>query len=117
MISVAIIGQGNVAHHLNKAFYKAKNIDAIKINSRKLDNIPVSDIYIIAVSDDAISKVSLKIKSKKALVVHTSGSVSIDSLKNNGKKGVFYLLQSFSKNKKVDFDEIHNDTNRFLALF
>lgn len=106
MISVTIIGQGNVAHHLYKAFSKAKKVDVSTINSRKLNNISEADIYIIAVSDDAISKVSSKIKSKKAIVVHTSGSVSINSLKNSGRKGVFYLLQSFSKNKEINFDEI-----------
>ena len=106
MISVAIIGQGNVAHHLYKAFDKAQHIDVIKINSRKLNNIPNVDVYIIAVSDDAIAKVSSKISSKKALVAHTSGSVSMDSLENQGNKGVFYLLQSFSKTKDVNFDEI-----------
>lgn len=106
MISLGIIGQGNVAHHLYKAFNKAKNIDVIKINSRKLTYITEVDIYIIAVSDDAITTVSSKINSKKALVTHTSGSVSLNSLKNNGRKGVFYLLQSFSKNQEVNFDEI-----------
>ena len=104
MISVAIIGKGNVSHHLFKAFSKAKGIDVSQINSRKLKNIPKVDIVIIAVSDDAISEVSSNINDK--LIVHTSGSVSLNSLKNKGNKGVFYPLQSFSKDKNVDFNTI-----------
>ena len=40
------------------------------------------------------------------MVVHTSGSVAMNSLNNNGRKGVFYMLQTFSKNKIVDFSEV-----------
>ncbi len=105
MIKVVVLGNGNVATHLTKAFKKAKNVDVTKINSRKTQNLPNADVFIIAVSDDAIAEVSSKIN-KKGLVVHTSGSVSLNSLQNNGNKGVFYLLQSFSKNKKIDFSDI-----------
>ena len=104
MISVIIIGKGNVATHLTNAFLKAENVSVTQINSRKLVGIPQVDITIIAVSDDAIETVSSKIKN--SFVVHTSGSVALSSLKNSGNKGVFYPLQTFSKNKKVDFSEI-----------
>ena len=50
MISVVILGNGNVATHLHNAFLKAKNIAVSKINSRELENIPNSDVTIIAVS-------------------------------------------------------------------
>ena len=43
---------------------------------------------------------------KNRLVVHTSGSVSLDSLNTNNRKGVFYPLQTFTKNKEVDFKSI-----------
>jgi predicted short-subunit dehydrogenase-like oxidoreductase (DUF2520 family) len=104
MISVVIIGAGNVSTHLTKAFLNADAIDVIQINSRKLDNIPAADIAIIAVSDDAIAEVSSKINSP--LVVHTSGSVSMDLLKNTTRKGVFYPLQTFSKGKKITFKKV-----------
>ena len=104
MVSVLIIGNGNVATHLTNAFLKADMIAITQINSRELENIPTADITIIAVSDDAIAEVSSKIKN--SFVVHTSGSVSINSLKNNTKKGVFYPLQTFSKEKKVNFKKI-----------
>ena len=104
MISVLLVGKGNVATHLQKAFLKADQVSVMQISSRKLENIPKADVTIIAVSDDAITEVSSKIKN--SFVVHTSGSVALSSLKNNTKKGVFYMLQTFSKNKKVDFFEV-----------
>ena len=104
MISVVIIGNGNVATHLVNAFLKVDTIAVTQINSRELENIPTAAITIIAVADDAIAEVSSKITN--SFVVHTSGSVSLDSLKNNTRKGVFYMLQTFSKNKKIDFSEV-----------
>ena len=122
MIKIAIIGGGNVATHLANAFSKTKEIALVQMCARNiaqiehlkhqvsitnsLDLLVDADIYIIAVSDDAIANVSSKIDKKNSLVVHTSGSVAINTLKNNGRKGVFYLLQSFSKDKNVNFDEI-----------
>ncbi len=105
MIKVVVLGNGNVATHLTKAFKKAKNVKVTKISSRKIEQLPDANIYIIAVSDDAIAAVSSKIKSKN-LVVHTSGSVAMNSLQNHGNKGVFYMLQTFSTNKKVNFSKI-----------
>lgn len=122
MVKVVIIGGGNVATHLVKAFSKTKEISLVQLYARnheqiahlkhytsitnKIDLLADADIYIIAVSDDAITEVSSKINQKNSLVVHTSGSASLNSLKNNGRKGIFYLLQSFSKDKIVDFSAI-----------
>ena len=104
MISVLLVGNGNVATHLHNAFLTADNIVVTQISSRKLENIPDADVTIIAVSDDAIREVSLKIKNN--FVLHTSGACSIDELKNTTRKGVFYMLQTFSKEKEVNFNEI-----------
>ncbi|MCH3884832.1 Rossmann-like and DUF2520 domain-containing protein [Tenacibaculum aquimarinum] len=104
MITVTIIGNGNVATHLTNVFSKTKNVNATQVNSRELKAVPQADITIITVSDDAISEVSSKIKN--SFVVHTSGSVSLDSLQNKTKKGVFYMLQTFSKDKEVNFSEV-----------
>lgn len=137
MISVAIIGYGNVGQHLHKAFLKTESIVVNQIYVRTLSKVAhlssnmvtnnlatlkQADIYIIAVSDDAIPEVSAQIHSKNALVVHTSGSVSIDVLDKHKNKGVFYLLQSFSKNKAIDFNQIpfclesNNEKNDALLL-
>lgn len=104
MISILIIGDGNVASHLYKAFSKVDALVVSKINSRNLTDIPNADVTIIAVSDDAIAYVSSKIQN--SFVVHTSGSVAMTSLNNKSRKGVFYMLQTFSKNKAIDFSEV-----------
>ncbi|MDG1038909.1 MAG: DUF2520 domain-containing protein [Polaribacter sp.] len=104
MISVLLVGKGNVATHLRNTFLSSDNIVFTQINSRDLTNIPKADITIIAVTDDAIAEVSAKIKNP--LIVHTSGACSINELKNTTKKGVFYMLQTFSLEKKVDFNEV-----------
>jgi predicted short-subunit dehydrogenase-like oxidoreductase (DUF2520 family) len=104
MISVLLVGNGNVATHLYTAFLKADTIVVTQINSRKLEKIPNADITIITVSDDAIAEVSSKIKN--TFVVHTSGACSINELKNKNRKGVFYMLQTFSKGKDVLFNEV-----------
>nr|BFF40344.1 DUF2520 domain-containing protein [Tenacibaculum mesophilum] len=122
MIKVAIIGGGNVATHLANAFSKTNEVSLVQMYARSIEQIehlkevtPITnsiellteaDVYIIAVSDDAIGDVSRKIEQKNGLVVHTSGSVAMQSLQNSGRKGIFYLLQSFSKDKDVNFDEI-----------
>ncbi|AZJ31232.1 Predicted oxidoreductase, contains short-chain dehydrogenase (SDR) and DUF2520 domains [Tenacibaculum mesophilum] len=122
MIKVAIIGGGNVATHLANAFSKTNEVSLVQMYARNIEQIehlkevtPITnsiellteaDVYIIAVSDDAIGDVSRKIEQKNGLVVHTSGSVAMQSLQNIGRKGIFYLLQSFSKDKDVNFDEI-----------
>jgi len=104
MISVLIVGKGNVANHLLKAFRWLKDISVLQIHSRNLINIPSVDITIIAVSDDAIGEVSSHITNP--FVVHTSGSVSMEALQNKTRKGVFYMLQTFSKEKPVNFQEV-----------
>jgi len=122
MIKVAIIGSGNVAQHLVQAFAKSKEIEVSQVFSRRKETlVPLldsnkitddfndlveADIYIIAVSDDAIAKVSSQLPFKNRLVVHTSGSVPIDSLDNKNRRGIFYPLQTFTKGKEVDFSQI-----------
>jgi predicted short-subunit dehydrogenase-like oxidoreductase (DUF2520 family) len=104
MISVLLVGKGNVATHLKNAFNNIDEIKITQISSRDLSRVPQADVTIIAVSDDAIAEVSSEITNN--FVVHTSGSVSLSDLKNNTKKGIFYMLQTFSKDKKVDFTEV-----------
>jgi len=122
MIKVVIIGSGNVAQHLIKAFAKSAIIDVIQVFSRQkkavtslldsnkitdnFNNLAEADLYIIAVSDDAIAKVSSQLPFENRLVVHTSGSVSLDALDKKNRKGSFYPLQTFSKKAEVDFKQI-----------
>mgnify|MGYP003671189277 CR=1 FL=1 len=122
MISVIILGAGNVATHLFKAFSEAENVSVIQWFNRHLKSIDAyknrvnitddlsklkdADVYILAVSDDAISELSSQLPFNGKLVVHTSGSVSVYDLDKKHKRGVLYPLQTFNKDVKIDFDNV-----------
>lgn len=122
MINVIIIGTGNVATHLAQIFKKTNEINLLQVIGRNKTTlkpfsnftetsssfleIKSADVYIIAVSDDAIDAVSKKLTINNQLVAHTSGSVAMKNLSNKNRKGIFYPLQTFSKNQKVDFKNI-----------
>ena len=122
MIRVSIIGSGNVAQHLIVAFSKTTDIELVQVFARKdaavahltspdkiytnFNDIIAADLFIIAITDDAITEVSAAIPFSSELVVHTSGSVSIEAIDNKNRPGVFYPLQTFSKSKEVDFKTI-----------
>ncbi len=122
MITISIIGSGNVAQHLISAFEKSNEIELVQVFSRdknkvkafvdsqkiinNYDDLQKVDLIIIAVSDQAIVEVSNKIPFQNQLVAHTSGAVSLDNLNDKNRQSVFYPLQTFSKNKEVNFTEI-----------
>lgn len=118
-IKISIIGSGNLATQLGLALHKEgylisqvysrsqKNASILskKLKAEAISNIKKlstdSTIYIIAIKDDAIESVAKQLKLKDKIVVHTSGSVSMDVLKKSSKNyGVFYPLQTFSKEKQ-----------------
>ena len=120
-MKIVIIGSGNVAYHLAKAFTQ-NNIEVSQIFGRnevelnKISeelNVPYStkeladaDLYLISVSDSAVEQVSDLIKTEKALVAHTSGSLPIETLNGDYRKASFYPLQTFSKTKNLDYSKI-----------
>lgn len=120
-MKIVIIGSGNVAYHLSKAMI-INNVEVAQIfgrNEKELNNIskelkiPYSttdlinaDIYIICVKDSTIESVSKIIKNKNSLVAHTSGSCSKNILKGNYRKASFYPLQTFSKQKDLEYNSI-----------
>ncbi|WP_452223536.1 Rossmann-like and DUF2520 domain-containing protein [Lacinutrix chionoecetis] len=122
MISVVLLGAGNVATHLFKAFNASKevalkqwynrNLKAIDKFKNKVEvtddisKLTEADIYILAVSDDAIEELSTQLPFENRLVVHTSGSTSLYAVDMKQKRGVFYPLQTFSKAADVDFKEV-----------
>lgn len=120
-MKTVIIGSGNVAHHLAKAF-TLKNIEVVQLFGRNeeqlkeisaaleipysTEKLEVADFYLIAVSDSAVAEVSKKIFFENVLVAHTSGSLPIDVLEGNYRKASFYPLQTFSKLKELDYSKI-----------
>ena len=122
MISITIIGSGNVAQHLIKAISKSDALEICQVVARNPDSLHQiiekdkiisdisllkdSDLYIISVSDDAIASVSNSLFLKDKLVAHTSGSVAMEDLSDANRKAVFYPLQTLSKKKEVNFKEV-----------
>ena len=122
MMKVSILGAGNLANHLFKAFKKSSEISvnqwfnrSIKSRSSYRNEVDITDdmtklepadIYIIAVSDDAISDLSKSIPFSNRLIVHTSGTIGIHDLDKKHRRGVFYPLQTFSKDVEIDFSHV-----------
>jgi predicted short-subunit dehydrogenase-like oxidoreductase (DUF2520 family) len=122
MIKITLIGSGNVSQHLINAFAKSSAIELIQVYSRTkkvisplLDSSKIvtdlallkeADLYIIAVSDDAISTISDQLPFKNKLVAHTSGTAPLQAINIKNRSGVFYPLQTFTKNKEVNFKEV-----------
>jgi len=61
-------------------------------------------LYIISVRDDAVTEVASRLALDNALVVHTSGSLPMDVLRDVSLNyGVFYPLQTFSSKRAIPF--------------
>lgn len=104
--TVAIIGSGNVASHLVKAL--AGKIDVVQVNPHTLENLPeTTDIALISVKDSAIESVAQALHHRAKVIAHTSGSVPLSSLEGNAPMtGVFYPLQTFTKDVDLNYGEI-----------
>lgn len=136
MIDIVILGGGNVAYHLTNALLQNSAVNVVQVYNRNLENIKCfkkntlvtdnlsklkeADIYILAVSDNAIGQLSSTLNLKNKLVVHTSGSMAMNELKSISNKGIFYMLQTFSKERKIDFSSapicIEAETEKDLML-
>lgn len=105
-MKIAIIGRGNVATHLYKALKDMADVQMV--NPHTLEDLPSEpELILISVKDDAIEKVMDKLPGTKAVIAHTAGSVPLDILKkNNNSIGVFYPLQTFTKDVDLDYSEI-----------
>lgn len=120
-MNIVMLGSGNVATHLGKAFFNAghtilqvwsrdlrhaqslaDHLDADAIDQQ--GNVdPGADIYVVSVVDDAIISVLEQLPFVSAIVVHTSGSTDIEVLSRYSRNyGVFYPLQTFSKAVDID---------------
>ena len=122
MISVVLLGAGNLANHLYQALKNAQQIKVVQWYNRSysevssfknevnvtdsLENLVEADVYLLAISDDSIAEISSALPFENRLVVHTSGSVSIHQLDKKLKRGVFYPLQSFTKDASLNFNEV-----------
>ncbi|MFV8838818.1 Rossmann-like and DUF2520 domain-containing protein [Salinimicrobium soli] len=122
MIDLVLLGTGNVATHLFKAFSASKEVNVVQVYNHSeeslktfkettavttsLGELAPADVYLLALKDDAIPEVAEKLENCTALVAHTSGAVEMDMLQKCSRRGVFYPLQTFSKEKTLDYSEI-----------
>ena len=120
-MDIVIIGSGNAAAVLGRKFKAARHniLQIVSRNASSASNLAYefdtestnywslinrsADIYIIAVSDDAISEVAANVQLPGKVVAHTAGTVSKHALKGVSQHyGVFYPLQSLKKDLPND---------------
>ena len=126
-MKIVIIGSGNLATQLSLAL-KDANHEIVQIFSRtevhaqelaekigcaytaSLDAVQAdADIYILAVKDDALAVLAATLCASRpnALFLHTAGSMPMEVFKGHALQyGVLYPMQTFSKNRRVNFREI-----------
>jgi predicted short-subunit dehydrogenase-like oxidoreductase (DUF2520 family) len=124
-MDIVLLGSGNVATHLGRGFKMAgqtivqvwsRDIAHAKKLADTLASQAISDLedinrsadlYIIAVKDSAIRELASTLNIGDKLIVHTSGSTPLEALDGVSlHTGVFYPLQTFSRNKAVDFRRV-----------
>jgi len=121
-LRIAMIGAGNVASHLAVALDAVARVTVVYSrhlghaavlasrlrDARAVDDLTAvgeADIYLISVADDAVAAVAAQLPAD-ALRVHTSGSVGIDALGDGCRRGVFYPLQTFSREASLDMRRV-----------
>jgi len=123
--NISFAGAGRVAGALcREMYYSGFNIELIVSESEKngrslADSCKASwspdlifpdssNVIIVAVPDHRLKSVLDKIRCRpETLVAHTAGSIGIDVFPEQIKrKGIFYPLQTFSKERKVVFKDL-----------
>jgi predicted short-subunit dehydrogenase-like oxidoreductase (DUF2520 family) len=125
---IAILGAGNVAWHFAPALENAgheitevyaRDLEKAKLITERVysaepkDDLDLSEskaqIFILAVKDSAIPEVADQlILPEGSILVHTSGTMPLDILGYSSASytGIFYPLQSFTKGRKIELDEV-----------
>lgn len=122
MIKLVLVGTGNVSKAIAKAVLENDNIQLVRVIGRKnvldtnypnppsyatnLKDLPECDLILITVQDQMIQEVSEMLVSNQAVVTHTSGASDTNLLATHKHRGVFYPLQTFSKNSQLDWKSI-----------
>ena len=126
-MKIILIGAGNLATHLGKAIFAAGH-DVVQVFSRTMQSAtalasevgaqPVTDIsdvradadmYVVSVKDSALAElIPALCKGKETKVfLHTAGSIPMDVFQGMALHyGVLYPMQTFSKQREVDFSQI-----------
>lgn len=125
-LHIVLLGTGNVAHHLAASFTDNPEGKLVQVFNHRLSKqakafsetfkVPLvntyhkldttADVYILSVKDSALSEVATELAELKlqGLVAHTSGSMEMSVLQKTSKlTGVYYPLQTFTKQVPVDW--------------
>lgn len=123
-MDIVIIGSGNVATHMTTALKASGNrvvqvysrtfnnaeLLAQRVEAEPIDNIgkiyPTADLYILSVKDDVLSGTVAQMPLTTGVWAHTGGSVPISILSQHKKIGAIYPLQTFSREREVNFRDI-----------
>ena len=120
-VKTVVVGNGNLAWCLVQALHESSDIELVQVMGRNPATLkeyerwaPVNtnwadlkeaDVYLLAVTDQAIPKLSEQYNNK-GIWVHCSGSTSIEVFNEKVRAGVFYPLQTFTKGRKLSFTDI-----------
>lgn len=126
-MKIAIIGAGNLATHLGRALLESGH-DILQVYSRTMQSAlalaqqvggtPINnidyltyqaDVYIVSISDAALPELIPNIcrGREEHVFLHTAGSIPMDVFKGiTLHYGVLYPLQTFSKDREIDFREV-----------
>lgn len=124
---IVFVGAGNLATNLAKALYR-KGFRIVQIYSRTEESAhklaceveaefttdlqeisKEGKLYIVSLKDAAFVELLPQIAEgkQKALLVHTAGSIPMSIWEGHAERyGVFYPMQTFSKQREVNFQEV-----------
>lgn len=126
-LKIVLVGAGNLATNLGKALKRA-GYDLLQVYShteasaRALAGVldtecttslsrlnKDADLYMVSLKDSVLPGRIPEITAgcEHALFVHTSGSIPMEIWKDNAiRYGVFYPLQTFSKQREISFEKV-----------
>jgi predicted short-subunit dehydrogenase-like oxidoreductase (DUF2520 family) len=129
MLKIVLIGAGNAAYAIGKAFRKegleilqiySRNIEKSKklaneISSVGIDSLqsisPEANVYLLAIPDHSLQGLAKSLSEvprlKNSLIVHLSGNSSLSLLTEYfPRAGVFYPLQTMKYGKEISFQKV-----------
>ena len=125
--TVVMIGAGRVATHLAQALRERAGLRLVQVYSRTAEHARAlaersggaawttsaeavrtdADVYVFSLSDDALAGVARRVPANDGLWLHTAGSVPMNVFRGQARRyGVLYPLQTFSRERSVDFRRV-----------
>ena len=125
-LEIVFIGSGNLAtnlssvlsqnnykikqvysHQLENAKILAERIDAALFTNQIHEIVTDADLYVFSLKDNILESVIAQMPPNNGIWIHTAGSMPLSIFEGKVKNyGVFYPLQTFSKNKKSSWNNI-----------